>query len=108
MTRRPNRRASSEYAPGPSSASAAASNMAGKKYGLPEWGPTRKFATADKQVSTDVTGVKKPIVRNVAISKTTARSRFEEKTPARFALAFKRRIDATEIRRSTKATPGPP
>jgi hypothetical protein len=43
---------------------------------LPEWGPISKFATADAHTITDRKGVKKPILRDIDINKTPAKSRY--------------------------------
>ena len=107
ITRRPNKRASSEYAPGPRSASAAASNIGKTEIRLPEWEPINRFATADAQAITAKNGVKNPILRDSAINKTHVKSRYMEGTPGRFA-KFIRKAAATEILRSNKAKPGPP
>jgi hypothetical protein len=107
ITRRPNKRASREYAPGPRSASAAASNIGKTEIRLPEWEPINRFATADAQAITAKNGVKKPILRDRAINKAHAKSRYMEDTPGRFA-AFIRKVAATEILSSNNANPGPP
>ena len=107
ITRRPNNLASTEYAPGPRSASAAASNMEKRPMRAPELGPISKFAAANAHAITDRNGVKKPIARDIDINKAPARSRWMEDEPVRFT-AFIKKAAATEMRRSNNASPGPP
>ena len=105
ITRCPNNLASNEYAPGPRSASAAASKMWNTLIRLPAWGPISRLATADTHAIIDRNGVKKPTARD--INKAPAKSRWIEDTPDRVA-AFIKKIAATEARRSNNARPGAP
>ena len=107
VTLRPNRRASSEYAPGPRSARAAASNMQKIQRRVPPEGPINAAAAAAIQTTTEAIGVRNPIASEIQINKTGANSNGAESTPNRFA-ALIRNAAATESLRTNRAIPGAP
>ena len=106
-TRNPNKRASTEYAPGPRSVSAAASSTVKIQMKSPERKPISKLAMAAAPAITDKNGVKKPMIRAIDINKIAAKIRGAEDTPKRLAKLM-RKTAATEILKSNKANPGPP
>jgi len=73
----------------------------------PERGPIRKLARAAATATTDKNGVKKPMLRDIDVSKMPAKIRGAEETPKRLAKLM-RKTAATEILKSNKARPGPP
>ena len=72
MTRRPNKRASSEYAPGPRSPSAAESRTRSTKTRLSDGRPMRRALAADIHTANDRRGVRKPMVRKLDVNKVAA------------------------------------
>lgn len=110
VTRRPNNLASTEYAPGPSSASATASHMWKTFMMFPELKPISKFATADTSATTDRYGVKKPMLSDIDTNRIAATSKWIEGTRELVAvfIALITKTAATEILRSNNARPGPP
>jgi hypothetical protein len=63
--------------------------------------------TAAKQTITERIGVKKPMLREMEISKATTNNKGVEDIPNRFAAAI-RNVAATDILRSSRAIPGAP
>ena len=107
VTRRPNNLASTEYAPGPRSASAAASNIRKTQMKLPELKPISRLATPAAHAITDIKGVRNPTTSKIEINSTPAKSRGAEDTPNLFA-KFMSKVAATEVLRRNSAKPGPP
>src|ERR1700755_2259456 len=96
-TRRPNNRASTEYAPGPRSASASSSSMGMTQ--TSSRAPKNRLAMATAQAIRDKYGVRKPIVSEMNINEAPVKTKGAEDTPKRLAKLM-RKIAATEILRS--------
>src|SRR5258705_12398626 len=105
--RRPNNRASAEYAPGPRSVSAVASSIVKIQIMPQESGPISRLARAAAPAMTDKNGVKKPMLSDIDTNKMPAKIRGAEDTPKRLTQLMSS-IAATEILKSNKANPGPP
>jgi hypothetical protein len=109
VTRKPNNRASTEYAPGPRKKSAADVSILRIKTILP--GSARKrFATAVTQATTASTDVKNPMHRDneiSAISPTVTQYRVGEEKLKRW-VTFRANMAAVAILKSRSPTPGPP
>lgn len=107
-TRRPNKRASTEYAPGPSKASAAAfRKREAKTSSSRREAPPKIFTSAYAQTTKERYGVRKPMVSANAISVATMKIRWMVDKSVRFA-TINTKVAATEIRSSNKPIPGPP
>src|SRR6202021_3918419 len=105
--RRPKIRASSEYAPGPSSAMAAAFTLVRTMYRPSVWANRKKLASSNRQASKDEIGVRTPMQRSRLSTASAAQSRNESgdiKQPA----PVSKIATASENRSINKATPGAP
>ena len=110
MTTSPNSLASTEYAPGPKSKSAAEVNILTTYTTSTDWSANNRFAAAAAHATVERIGVKKPMRRLsviTPINETTIQCSALEEKPNR-CVAFKANIPAAAILKRSSPTPGPP
>jgi len=107
-TRRPNNRASIEYAPGPSRASAAEFKKREAKSRTSTWTlAPKRLTSAYTHATNERYGVSNPMARHKTITKAPTKRGWTEDISVRFA-TINTKVAATEIRSTNRPMPGPP